>query len=484
MKHLALHALAASGSPLSVRDAVDQNSVSTTDKPLIDSEALQDTIRAENLIARAKHLYEMAKLSQSEQTPATRVIGSKGHNATLDYIHDTLKNLSDYYTVSRQPFVVASGQAYRGSLDIDGNRFIYAVPVELTPPTDYQHIIGELVVVANYGCNESDYPPELKANIALIDGSGNCSYSTKSELAGKAGAMAAVLTRKKHDKQPFPGSLEDPLPNHVATFALDSYSSIEIELLIEYKSPVQVKASIQGWAAHTTTDNIIAQTIEGDPDNCVMVGAHSDSVHLGPGINDNGSGLLALLEVAIQLAKFKVNNCVRFAWFSAEEEGLLGSSYYVHNLTPGENRKIRVFMDYDMLASPNYVYHIYNGQNSNHPVGSQELRDLYVDWYTAHGLNYTLVPFDGRSDYDPFLKAGIPAGGVHAGVDGWKKEEEYEKFGGLLRHLYDWCYHKMCDDVSNLNLIAWEVNTKLVAHALATYARSLEGFPERRRRWT
>lgn len=92
------------------------------------------------------------------------------------------------------------------------------------------------------------------------------------------------------------------------------------------------------------TKNIVIQTIEGDPDNCVMLGAHSDSVSLGPGINDDGSGTLSLIEVATQLTKFRVNNCVRFAWWSAEEEGLLGSDYYAANLPADENLKVRLFM--------------------------------------------------------------------------------------------------------------------------------------------
>jgi Zn-dependent M28 family amino/carboxypeptidase len=92
------------------------------------------------------------------------------------------------------------------------------------------------------------------------------------------------------------------------------------------------------------TKNVVFQTIEGDPDNCVMLGAHSDSVSAGPGNNDDGTGTLSLIEVAIQLTKFRVNNCVRFAWWSAEEEGLLGSDYYASQLSTEENLKVRLFM--------------------------------------------------------------------------------------------------------------------------------------------
>lgn len=68
------------------------------------------------------------------------------------------------------------------------------------------------------------------------------------------------------------------------------------------------------------------------------------------GINDDGSGTLSLLEIATHLTSFDVNNCVRFAWWAAEEEGLVGSDFYAASLSAEENRKVRLFMDYDMLV--------------------------------------------------------------------------------------------------------------------------------------
>ncbi len=121
-------------------------------------------------------------------------------------------------------------------------------------------------------------------------------------------------------------------------------------------------------------------------------------------------------------------------------------------------------VDYDMMASPNFAYQIYNATNDADPQGSQELRDLYVDWYEAHGLNYTFIPFDGRSDYDGFIRNSIPGGGIATGAEGIKSEEEEGFFGGVAGSWYDPCYHQLCDDVSNVNLTAWEINTK-VRHA-------------------
>ena len=126
-----------------------------------------------------------------------------------------------------------------------------------------------------------------------------------------------------------------------------------------------------------------------------------------------------------------MKNCVRFAWWAGEEEGLLGSDYYVSQLSDEENLKIRLFMDYDMMASPNYAYQVYNATDARNPAGSQALRDLYTKYYTDQGQNYTYIPFDGRSDYDAFIQNGIPGGGVAAGAEGVKTKEEAEMFGEM-----------------------------------------------------
>lgn len=209
------------------------------------------------------------------------------------------------------------------------------------------------------------------------------------------------------------------------------------------------------------TPNIMAQTIDGDSDNCVMLGSHTDSVPAGPGIEDNGSGMLALLEIATQLIKYGVKNCVQFGWFTAEEEGLHGSRQYVESLSEEENLKIRLFMDYDMLASPNYNYLVYDGTDAVLPAGSQALRDMQVRYYTDHGLSCKLMEVNGRSDYVEFVKHGIPFGGVSSGGDEIKTAKDVEMFGGNLGQELDSCYHKSCDDIGNLNMTAWEVNTKV-----------------------
>ncbi|KAL2137662.1 hypothetical protein VTI28DRAFT_8620 [Corynascus sepedonium] len=446
-------------------------------KPLVNSEDLQATISIDALLARAKNLFKIAHLSEEEYNHPTRVIGSKGHQGTLDYILDTLSVLNDYYTLSTQPFPAVTGAVFESRLLIELALIESASPMSLTPPTrNKQPVDGKLVLVDNEGCNAADYPSDVKGNIAFIK-RGTCPFGTKSAHAGKAGAVAAVVFNS--EKGPLAGTLGTPSDDHVATFGLPGSVAAPFVAKLKAGKTLDASAYIDAEVKTIRTTNIIAQTRDGDPDNCVMLGGHSDSVSDGPGINDDGSGSLTLLEVATQLTNFSVNNCVRFAWWSGEEEGLLGSDYYVNVLPAEENKKIRLFMDYDMLASPNFAYQVYDARNDVNPVGSQELRDLYVDWYVQHNLNYTFIPFDGRSDYDGFIRNGIPGGGIATGAEGIKTGQEAVLFGGEAGIPYDVCYHAICDTISNLNLTAWELNTKLVAHSVATYARSFKGFPER-----
>ena len=114
-----------------------------------------------------------------------------------------------------------------------------------------------------------------------------------------------------------------------------------------------------------TAYNVLAETKSGNDANTVMAGAHLDSVQDGAGINDNGTGSAALLETAIQMSKTKPNNTVRFAWWGAEEEGLLGSEHYVANLTEDQAADISLYLNFDMIGSPNYFFGVYDGDDSS-----------------------------------------------------------------------------------------------------------------------
>lgn len=458
-------------------------------KPGVSSDRLQDRIRLEDLNSTAWDLYHLAEKSKKKYGHPTRVIGSPGHWATIDYILQELDAMSDYYDVSLQEFEAVSGKVNSFELTDakSGKKFANTTAFSLSPPV--KHFEGELVEIPNLGCNEADYKSlevlhgghkDKKSSssssssgkrIALIT-RGKCPFGTKSELAGKYGFHAAVIydNEEKNGDEPLRGTLGEPTKHAVSTIGVSYLTGAKLVAAVEKNKHYYVNFAMDSTVSKIKTKNIIADTKHGDPENIVALGAHTDSVEEGPGINDDGSGTISLLTVAKELAHYKINNKVRFAWWSAEEEGLLGSNFYAYNLTKEENSKIRVFMDYDMMASPNYEYEIYDANNHDNPRGSEELKNLYIDFYKHNKLNYTLVPFDGRSDYVGFIENGIPAGGIAAGA------EKNNVWNGKV---LDKCYHQLCDNVSNLAFDAFLINTKLIAHSVATYANSFEGFPER-----
>ncbi|EMG50534.1 APE3 Aminopeptidase Y [Candida maltosa Xu316] len=445
--------------------------------PEIDTEELQALINEEGLRSRAEDLFAIAQRSIDKYDHPTRVIGSPGHWGTIGYILTELRKLKGYYTVKTQSFDALDGKVKSFSLLIDGIQPKSLSALSLTPPTpDGKPVHGNLVLVDGFGCKPEDYPEFTDGNIALIK-RGECAFGDKSRNAGAAGALGAII----YDEEPLHGTLGNPTGKEIATVSVATKDVKEyIEKLTKHpKHAFETTLYVDSYIKYIKTLNVIAESVFGDHNNVVSLGAHSDSVAEGPGINDDGSGTISLLEVAKYLTKFKVNNAVRFAWWAAEEEGLLGSTYYTEHLTPEENAKLRVFMDYDMMASPNYEYEIYDANDKDHPDGSGHLKDLYINWYKDHGLNYTLVPFDGRSDYVGFIDGGIPAGGIATGAEGVKDAKGQEKFGGEAGKWFDPCYHQLCDNLNNPDYGAWINNTKLIAHSVAVYAKSFEGFPKR-----
>lgn len=445
--------------------------------PLIETEILQSYINEEGLRTRAETLFAIAQLSVGKYDHPTRVIGSPGHWQTVAYIISELKKLKGYYTVKTQSFKALDGKVKAFSLLIDGIQPKSLSALSLTPPTPGgKPVHGDLVLVNGLGCNVTDFPDFAKGNIVLIK-RGECPFGDKSRNAGAAGALGAII----YDEEPLHGTLGNPTGKEVATVSVATKDVQEYidKLTSDPTYKFETTLYVDSYVKYIKTLNVIAETVFGDHDNVVSLGAHSDSVAEGPGINDDGSGTISLLEVAKYLSNFKVTNAVRFAWWAAEEEGLLGSTYYAENLSPAENAKVRVFMDYDMMASPNFEYEIYDANNEENPKGSGDLKDLYINWYEDHGLNYTLVPFDGRSDYVGFIDAGIPAGGIATGAEGVKDAKGQEKFGGNAGEWFDPCYHQLCDNLTNPHYGAWVNNTKLIAHSVAVYAKSFDGFPVR-----
>jgi Zn-dependent M28 family amino/carboxypeptidase len=242
--------------------------------------------------------------------------------------------------------------------------------------------------------------------------------------------------------------------------------SDSVGYIVQRMTAAGYDVTIEEFNTPTTTWNVFAETRKGNRNNVIMVGAHLDSVAAGPGIQDNGSGSAAILEVAEQMAKVKPRNTVRFAWWGAEESGLAGSMDYVNNLTPEEKDDIAMYLNFDMVGSPNFVRFIYNGAGV--PCAIQSFFEAY---YANHDLAFELIPaIDFLSAHQTFIDAGIPAGGLFTGAEGIKTPEQAAVFGGVAGSQYDPCYHLACDTFDNVNLEVLDQNADAIAAAVLFYA--------------
>ncbi|KUO21037.1 M28 family metallopeptidase [Streptomyces dysideae] len=217
----------------------------------------------------------------------------------------------------------------------------------------------------------------------------------------------------------------------------------------------------QFTASGRTGYNLIADWPGGDPDQIVMAGSHLDSVTSGPGINDNGTGSAAILETALAVSRagYQPTKHLRFAWWGAEELGLVGSRHYVNNLSATDRSKIDGYLNFDMIGSPNPGYFVYDDD----PV----IEKLFKDYYAGLGVATEIeTEGDGRSDHAPFKSAGVPVGGLFTGASRTKTAAQVAKWGGTSGQAFDRCYHSSCDTTSNVNDTALDRNSDAVAYAV------------------
>ena len=357
-----------------------------------------------------------------------------------------------------------------GSGTVEGQ--VIPVDINLTPPR-----------ASTSGCEAADFAGidwSGDADIALVQ-RGTCFFGTKAYYAEQAGAEAVIIFNQGNtpDREalivadatsvdpPIPGA-PGPVTHGIPVVGASFADGVAL-------AQPGSTAFVQVLPAETRTDyNVIAELDGKNDDNVVMAGAHLDSVIEGPGINDNGSGSAALLETALMMANLNPENTLRFAWWAAEEQGLVGSADYVDGLSQAERDRIALYLNYDMVGSPNYIFMVYDSDESTFeapsgdiPPGSIAIEDLYESYYTLIGEPYDDTEFSGRSDYEAFILAGIPSGGLFTGAEEIKTEEQEAIWGGTAGEQFDPCYHEACDTIDNVNLHALEVNSDLIAFAHA-----------------
>jgi Zn-dependent M28 family amino/carboxypeptidase len=438
------------------------------------SEKLRAAVTLEGL---TRHLDAFQDIATA--AGGNRFAGTAGYDASAEYVFDQLTAAG--YSPTYQEFTYDAfyertpsqlhQTAPSATTYVNGNDF------RVMSYSGSGDVTAAVTHVSGLGCDAADFAGFPAGTIALVS-RGACTFRIKTANADAAGASAVLIYNNTA------GVLNGTLGAEEGLSGIPSLGlSQELGVELAATTGLVMRVVTDTASEPLTTSNVLAELPGRNADNVVMAGAHLDSVTTGPGINDNGSGSAAVLETAIHLAKTKPFNTVRFGWWSAEESGLIGSNYYVDNLTEAERDQIALYLNFDMLASPNFARFIYDGDNSAFPVGtgaaagppgSDQIEALFEDYFASQNLPAEPTPFSGRSDYGRFIFYGIPAGGLFSGAEGIKTEEQAAKWGGTPGIAYDPCYHAACDDRSNIDEAGFETMADAVAHAVITYAQNTQ----------
>ena len=422
--------------------------------------------------------HQAAFQSFADANGGTRAAGTPGYDASVAYVVERLTAAGYNVSLNAFPFVFVPPAVLQQLSPIAA---VYETGA--FTGTGFGDVTGTITAVdlqlglgnaSSSGCEPADFAGFTPGNIALIQ-RGTCSFAIKALNAEAAGASAVIIFNQ--------GNTGGTDRQDLIVGTLGGTNVVAIPVVGgSYNNGVAL--SQPGSIAHIRVDapqnitqyNVIAESKYGDPNNVVMAGAHLDSVQRGPGINDNGSGSAVLIEVAEQMSKVKPRNKVRFAWWGAEEAGLIGSTAYVNGLSQAEKNKITLYLNFDMVGSPNHVFFIYDGDDSDAvgagpgPAGSAQIEKTFEAFYNMRGIPFKGTDFSGRSDYGPFIANGIPSGGLFTGAEGIKTAAEAALWGGTAGQQYDPCYHQACDTYANNNNSALDANSDAIAFSVLQYA--------------
>lgn len=431
-----------------------------------------------------EHLQAFQKIA--DRNGGNRAADTPGYQKSVDYVVQTLKKAGWKVSIDEFDYLVPipavqqltpvsqaqpAGFFSEGSAEGEVTGAVIPVDLVLDPPRD----------PVTSGCEAADFAGldfTGPNDIALIQ-RGTCEFGVKARNAQDAGAEAVIIMNQGNTPERSglitnvtliganPTALDIPVVN--TTFDAGA-------ALAQPGSTATVSMVVENHPQK----NVLAELPGRNRNNVVMAGAHLDSVPEGPGINDNGSGSAALLELAQNMSKVKPQNTVRLAWWGAEEVGLVGSAAYVDGLSQQEKDRIALYLNFDMVASPNYIFMVYDGDESTFPApvvvpeGSVAIEDLFESYYTKVRQPYDDAEFSGRSDYEAFILNGIPSGGLFTGAEEEKTAQQAEIWGGTAGEWLDPCYHQACDNINNLSKKALEVNGDAIALAVLVYSYSTE----------
>ncbi len=438
---------------------------------------LAGKVSADRMLVHLRALQDIANANKG-----TRAEGTPGYDASVDYVAKTLRDrgfdvstpqFDRLYAVSPGgPAMTVAGRSYQ----VDQASLLIQ-----TPPGG---LTGQPVRPAQpSGCAPGDYPAVVpKGAIAVVDDA-RCSVVDKQNSAVARGAAALIVVSTPNG-QGAPSTL----------FNAGYFKQLRVPVAVAGSSAAGALAGATGPIRLVldarnitiTSRNVLAQTRTGSPHEVVMVGAHLDSPRGSPGINDDGSGVAAVLETALQLGPLAtVNNAVRFVFWGAEEDGLNGAMDYVFGMDSDQLNDIALYLDFTMLGSPNAGFFTDDGDQSGPPgpgvssgdvpEGSAGIERTLGGYLYLAGKRPADMPLTTRADYRPFMVAGVPIGGMTTGASQTKTIVQARLWGGQAGAPFDPNYQTPRDTVDSINRDALAIMGSGVAFAVGTYAESVGG---------
>lgn len=415
------------------------------------------------------HLEQLMAIAQANK--GTRMAGTAGYDASLAYARKVLSEAG--YRVTVQPFEFPLSRIHMSSLREPGQVAADSIPHLVADYSGSADVTAPVSRPAGaQGCNAEDFAGFPRGHIALLR-RGGCGMTPKVAAAVQAGATGVVI--QSLDDGELTGSVPISTPLDLPVVLVTH--SVGEQLVQRALTGVPLQLQTETSRSMATAYNLLAESLGGDPNHVTMVGAHLDSVRAGAGINDNGSGSATLLETARQMARVQPLNRLRFALWGAEEQGLLGSTHYVAQLDADQRSKIDLYLNFDMIASPNHVFYVYGGEGAaDAPPSASAQRSAQIvrtleDFYAQRQIPSKRMASGGRSDHKPFADIGIPHGGIFTGAEDIKSREEARLWGGTAGVAFDPCYHRSCDKLANIGVRALDINADAVAHTVLFYAQ-------------
>jgi Zn-dependent M28 family amino/carboxypeptidase len=436
---------------------------------------LQKKLTTDAMMAHLTKLQEIADANKGN-----RALGTSGYAASADYVAKTLRD--NGFDVATDEFEVKLPFADKPSVTV-GGADVKTNALGFTIGTPPEGVRGPLVAARaedTPGCTASDYDGlPVSGAVVLVD-RGSCPFAVKQAMAAERGAIAMIVVDNV-DSDEVGGTLGEDTDVKIPVLGVTKADGARLRA-----NPGPTVIKLHAGVRVERTHNVVAQTKTGSTHDVVMAGAHLDSVPEGPGVNDNGSGVAAVLETAVQLGSSpQVHNAVRFAFWGAEEEGLIGSTHYVETLDVEALKDVALYLNFDMLASPNPGYFTYDGDQSappsadggvpRVPEGSAGIERTLAAYLDGAGKKAQDTDFDGRSDYDAFTQAGVPSGGLFAGAEDNMTADQAKLWGGQADKPFDPNYHKSTDTLEHIDRNALEIQGRGVAFAIGLYAQDLGG---------